>query len=173
MMRFLIYAFVTSKTDGVKKFGEVRGTWIWPAHEGERTDPGGVSVSLHDGELWIDTVARPSDMPVGGKFCSRALPAALNAFLADKNIADIDSVNVVNNAEPWEAGCRCYTRVMVRMGFTTINRNSLDESKVGSFCQNRRKSNIIRAIAPVKDAIRLPMISEEEADFFKFSHFKP
>ena len=149
-------------------------TWVWPNGEADPREFGGITVSMDNTDLWIETVQKPQSMPVGGRFCSRALPAVVHTFLSDlKNLGEIRSINVINNAEPWIAGCHCYTRVMVSMGFSIVNRKRLnidDPESIKGFCSIPFKNNLIRGIPADMDSVRLPPIPDDAWEFLGLAH---
>lgn len=107
---------------------------------GEAESPGFIKLSSDGSLLEIDLVRRPSAWPADEPFCSRMLPAAVNAFYAKHGrlaVKDLLGVQVVNMADPREAGCRCYVALMLAMGVAAIN----EDSRIlpGDFCRRQNE----------------------------------
>ena len=112
----------------------------------------------------VDFVQKADDWE--GSFCTPVLPAAMAKFLSYKHIdlGQIEVLKVTNLATPWMAGCRCYLRLFVSMGFTDINGVLVEnDDEILGFCiKNEDTSNIVahRPLIPKKPISRPPV------DFF-------
>ena len=130
--------------------------------------PGFIKLSFDGSRLEIELVRRPSAWPDTHRFCSVMLPAAVHEFFAlnrQFSVSQIDEIGVVNLARPREAGCRCYTRLMLAMGVDTIL-GSREVDPV-SFCLRTHLFDIVgnflgdkKAVLPDAHAVPLRMIRE-------------
>jgi len=108
-------------------------------------------ISNRSNFLTIDMVKRPSlknfsdsqaaDEPEPSspreKFCSAVLPELLQEFAKqhkDGSLKNFDGISVYNGAEPPEAGCKCYVRAMIQVGFSIVNGQYLTLDNVQDFC---------------------------------------
>jgi hypothetical protein len=77
-------------------------------------DHGFIQLGLTLDEVFIDLVKRPPAQYFDPteKFCTALLPAAITDLLegTSTNIAAIQAINVVVDAEPYSAACKCYMR---------------------------------------------------------------
>ena len=109
--------------------------------------PGFIELSFDGYDLSIDLVRRPSHIPLGEKFCTAMLPAAVAEFVSTTmamrgfDLNSIDRVAVYNIAEDPVVGCRCYARVMVNMGFAVINGKRTDPASVPEACERIAKAS--------------------------------
>ena len=87
--------------------------------------------------LTIDMVQRANDWDLYGSFCNPVLYSSIASFLASQKLRpnQIDGVQVLNKATPRMAGCKCYIRTLVSLGFTRINgRLFHTEDDLQTFC---------------------------------------
>ena len=109
--------------------------------------PGFIELSFDGYELSIDLVRRPSHIPLGDKFCTSMLPAAMAHFISTImstygfDATSIERMKVVNMADNPMAGCRCYARLMVNMGFALINGKQTNSESVPELCESITKSS--------------------------------
>ena len=108
--------------------------------------------------LTIDEVQKSNRLEPQVRFCSTALPAAISNFfdLHSLSIQDVKVIVVLNAAEPSEAGCRCYVRPMIAMGFTKINGKVLKDEDVPAFCKSSGFGYIVARIPEGSSARVLP-----------------
>jgi hypothetical protein len=108
--------------------------------------PGFIELSFDGYELSIDLVRRPSHIPLGDKFCTSMLPAAVADFISTImgsygfHVTSIERMEVFNIADNPMAACRCYARVMVNMGFALINGKLADSDSIPELCEWITKS---------------------------------
>ena len=153
------------------KANQVSTTWIWPV-DGITEIPCGICIEGFEeysfielafsmGRLSIVAVQKSNRLAPLVKFCSAALPAAISTFLDlhSLSIQDVKVIGVLNAAEPSEAGCRCYIRPMIAMGFTKIKARVLKDEDVPAFCRNSEFGHINARIPEGSSARVLPISS--------------
>jgi hypothetical protein len=94
-----------------------------------------IEISRENSAISVDLVQKGDDWI--GQFCTPVLPAAMSNFidLYSIKLEDIKYLKVTNLADPWIAGCKCYLRLFVSMGFTFINGESVEsESAISEYC---------------------------------------
>ena len=131
-------------------------TWVFPIEQNDdddldslfaetnlditSDDPiGFIRLEGNDELLRVNLLKRPGGWTEGEPFCSPMVKAAVVEFYrqTDLRISKLKQLSVTNLAEPHEAGCRCYLRLMLAMGFDTIQESrSPTHSDVSSFCQS-------------------------------------
>ena len=85
-----------------------------------------IELKRTDSTISIEFVQRGSDWPSGSSFCSHMLPAAMDEFLETGiDLKEILQMSVYMTADPFIAGCKCYLRLFVSMGYNTIGNVSL------------------------------------------------
>lgn len=128
-------------------FGEL--SFIQLAHAGRR--------------LSITAVQKSNRLSRNVRFCSIALPAAVSTFLQIHSISldQVTSIGVLNAADPPEAGCRCYVRTMISMGFVIVNGQLLSQSQVGRFCEDASLEYIDAEVDTAAGARLTPLITSE------------
>jgi hypothetical protein len=95
-------------------------------------------------ELEICLVQRPKHWDANSAFCSSMLPAAVRDFYTATGISieGVRRIKVLNSASPREAGCRCYVKLMVSLGFNVVNGKELDIEEIPEFCIAQTMANI-------------------------------
>ena len=154
----------------VTKAFQVSTTWIWPS-EGSKEIPeeiylegfeeySFIQLAFAVKRLSIVAVQKSNRLSPEVKFCSTALPAAISTFLDlhSLSIQNVKVIGVLNAAEPSEAGCRCYVRPMIAMGFSNINGRTLMDQDVPAFCQDSQY-RYIEAEIPEGSTARILTIS--------------
>jgi hypothetical protein len=124
-------------------------TWIWA--EDFDGDTESLSVDYPEnasfiqlehlyGDLVIHLVHRGTNWPKDSSFCKVMLPAVISQFLEKEELRlgnDIRRIKVCNVADPRIAGCKCYVRLMVDLGFRWINSRQIEsDSEISSFCSS-------------------------------------
>jgi hypothetical protein len=87
--------------------------------------------------LTIDMVQRGRAWDLHGSFCNPILYSWILEYLESRNLSveDIQGIIVTNAANPRIAGCRCYVRTLVSLGFSIINGEIFhSEDDLNNFC---------------------------------------
>lgn len=145
-------------------------TWLWG-------DGDGVYLSLYEGndsfirlmkqndEITIGLVKRGPNW-LGKSFCGEVLPAAMHRFIEMHkiNIQEISLLRVFNVAVPAVAGCKCYARLMLSMGFDVVNYSSVsNERELLHFCNDSYNHDTVwEAYPSIPEKVRLPNVSESQ-----------
>ena len=90
---------------------------------GHHPDHSMIHLAYMDDTLIIDLVQRGKKWGPTS-FCSVMLPATIRDFFSRINVSiesQVEAILVVNAAVPKAAGCKCYARTMIELGFTNIN----------------------------------------------------
>jgi len=139
-------------------YGRTVHTWIWgpDVPGGEDTslqlldlrdrypDHGFIQLSSRDGKsLSIDLVKRPPPTlyPMDESFCRQLLPVAIGLFLGEHGwpVKELNEIEVVIDSKySYTRACKCYTEVMIDMGFNVINSIIRGESAGEDICEIER-----------------------------------
>ena len=101
------------------------------------TSSGFIELSTNGVGLSIEFIRRPTNSNPLFKFCTEVLPAAVADFLLKKSripIEEIQMISVGNASNTPLVACKCYVGLMIRMGFTYIDKQIVDNAD--SFCRN-------------------------------------
>ena len=139
-------------------------------HLGQFPDLSVVRLDFSDSGLLVELVQKGTLWPQGQSFCKEVLPATVHAFFEMHGIplAAVKYVEVVSNADPPLAGCRCYTRLFRDMGFTEMNSEVIEsDNEMLDFCQRLIASSHFKMISaiPGSDSPLLPQVSQIGQDF--------
>ena len=113
--------------------------------------------------LSITAVQKSNRLSRHVRFCSTALPAAIVTFLQIHSLSldHLTSIGVLNAAYPPEAGCRCYVRTMISMGFDIVNGELLSQSQVAGFCEDATLDYIDAVADTTAGELQTPPITSE------------
>lgn len=141
-------------------------TWIW----GEAANPvrhalsvksafpdtGVIRISASSDCLYLNLVKRPpaNIYPADKPFCQRFLPVAIQWFAYENkiNISTLVRMEVMIDADPGVAACKCYLRVMAAFGFTKIGSKDLSRTDQDIFCETVPSNILVSVIATKGDA---------------------
>jgi hypothetical protein len=140
-----------------------------------RISAGFIQLSGTEEHLHISLVQRPQRWPDGSRFCAPILRAAVREFYERSGfeLSKLVSVSVNNFANPREAGCRCYVRLMIQMGLDRIGGfDRLRDDQVGRFCDPETgvKMSFIEGRSSGQ-AARLPSEDAQAAKILKSAYF--
>ena len=154
----------------------IRTTWVWgPANPDQVSlkdpvfrDSSFIRLEKHRTSLNIILVSKGDNWPDGTSFCTPMVSAAIAQFLEIHDIdlsRDIETVEVFNMAKPYIAGCKCYVRIMVAMGYNYLWEEELveSESDILRLCEDESHRNFIW-IAHTRDSssVRPPPTRPED-----------
>jgi hypothetical protein len=112
--------------------------------------------------VFIEFVQKGRNWPAHTSFCRKVLPSAMSQFLHGIELKKIKEFQVFITAEPFMAGCLCYLRLFVSMGFNDINDflvPSVDQMK--DLCEMLEGDQLLIATPGNVDAVSSPTFSEE------------
>ena len=123
-------------------------TWVWgsplTAEQIEYLsvfdtyDSSYIKLDLARTVLTIESVKKGPNWDSAQPFCKQLLPATVLEFLNTNQLelgVNITRIAVFNIAVPHMAGCRCYVRMMMSLGFNLMNMRIVEsESDIGAFC---------------------------------------
>ena len=125
-----------------------------------------------DNVLSINLVKRPPPTywPRSGSFCSQMLPAAIEDYMDRNEIRSVTAIHVAIDADPYEAGSKCYLKTMLEMGLGRVNGKLVSSaSGVEEFCSLREFEVMGRPTSPGTLG-RIPTgVTEEHRQLLKIS----
>ena len=131
--------------------GRSETTWIWGDVSGldlEETlriltiygwpDLSFIRLVKYFDTLSIELVQKGTEWPESESFCSAMLPSAMREFIEIHDIdlkGEVSKIDVLNASDPNIAGCKCYVRLMVSMGYDVVEGQVLkSKSDIDQFC---------------------------------------
>lgn len=158
----------------------IQTTWLWGEMEDfiklsdklnilDYPDLSFIRLEKFEKSIQIELVHRGENWPTSEPFCKTMVPAVFADFLRMHSIdleRDVRTIEAYNAARPRIAGCRCYVRFMVSIGFTNINSRLIrNEDDLTKFCEKmpNHSNNMLTAHkSPLQvKGYNLPQISQE------------
>ena len=136
---------------------EIATTYIFGDYEDIEDLEIGAGVSPGFIELSIDRIRRPSYWPERQSVCTKILSAVIADFVGDIDI--VNAVGVMNVSTDLLRACRCYLKVMARLGFEVVNGFAfLSKTDIDSFCGSRSSHEYYIGIRRKSESRRLPKV---------------
>ena len=99
-----------------------------------------IQVRVSGKKLWIDLVRKSkTTWPLEIPFCSLMLPSVIQDFLDRLGVLELTEIMVINASSTPYIACRCYARTFVSFGFTSINKEMVEnEDGLTEFCKTTK-----------------------------------